>query len=105
MVSTPVMLAAVMATLASLSWREEEPEERGMAHVQPQVEATGHAHGDSSFESAPSTSAPSSPSADEDKMPLDQEEKPQATVTFKGGMSCRKLYAPGELEVPGQRDF
>ena len=104
MVSTPVMLAAVMATLASLSWSEEEPEEQRIAHAQPQVQATGHAHGDNGSELAPSTSPPSSPSADEDAMTLDEEEELPATVTLKGGMSCRKLYAPGELEFPGQCD-
>ena len=45
MVSTPVMLAAVMATMASLSWVEEEPA----------MSDTGQAHGDSVSESGDSS--------------------------------------------------
>ena len=101
MVSTPVMLAAVMATMAAVSWIDDEPA----------MSDTGRAHGDADLDSSDSSSSSSSSStqanppvmSDADKEPTGLIESQPQPTTLRGCLLRRVLHDPAhrQLEVRG----
>ena len=102
MVSTPVMLAAVMATMAAVSWIDDEPA----------MSDTGQAHGDADADSSSSDSSSSSSSSSTqanrmsaaDKEPTGHIESQPQPTTLRGCLLRRVLHDPAQrcLEATGQ---
>ena len=94
MVSTPVMLAAVLATLVAVSWIEDEPAEAttGQAHGDAETSSTSSSESSSVFSTSPKRTALMSP-ADKKTASGQSEGMPRATP-LRGSMLCRVLHVP-----------
>ena len=94
MVSTPVMLAAVIATIVAVSWIDDEPPDA----------ITGQAHGDAETSSTSSSASSSLLSSNSPKRtalmsPADNTATPQAegrprATPLRGSLLCRVLHVP-----------
>ena len=96
MVSTPVMLATVMATLASLSWIDIVDAPENVGH------GTGRAHGGANCEAWGELPSPSDSDAEPESMMLvhsENNERQQQPTTRQGGLLCRVLYDPAQRRL------